>query len=408
MIFSLKNWCIPVIGGFLSAVASVAAHAQTFEQAVSAARKTDAQYTTQQAAVQGLRAQAGQASTIFFPYAGMSYNRSDLSQGGVTTRVVSVTQPLISYDRYLTLKQSDPLVAQADAQEKQADNDLVLRVFTAMAEIVRNRESIRAMGVQIAGLQEQLNRALRMRELGQGTVTEVSDFDARLAIAQANQVSVKNTLQVAERNFTMLTGLHADVASLSVEPTAPWQDERSFDELLVKARDIAPSIKTARSILDQAEIASQRLKAQYLPQVSAQAVRAEYSGRPTTVSNVSITLSAMLGAASYYDEKKASAEIYRAQENLRYADELMVTELTRVFVAVRSYRDEVAIRQRAVQAAKVAVDANVKSYQGGIKTNSDVLTSYQNLADTEMALVTARLAQNEAGLRLKLIIDQLI
>ena len=91
----------------------------------------------------------------------------------------------------------------------------------------------------------------------------------------------------------------------------------------------------------------------------------------------------------------------RARENLRAAEDAAVTELRNLHAAVQSLAGEVSIRQRAVQAAQQAVEGNVKSYQGGVKTNIDVVTSYQNLAEAEAALVNSRLSQGEAALRLQ-------
>jgi protease secretion system outer membrane protein len=118
---------------------------------------------------------------------------------------------------------------------------------------------------------------------------------------------------------------------------------------------------------------------------------------------VAVTLTAPLGTSPYYDYQRASADLTRAQETLRYAQDSQATEATRLFNAIRSYADEVRIRQQAVDTARLSVDANVKSYQGGVKTNIDVISSYQALADAEVALVNADLQFNEARLRLHLL-----
>lgn len=392
-----------VIAAVAAATGCGVSHAQSFDQAVQAARGADAQYTAALAAVANRRAQASQAGAAYYPSAALNYNQADLTAGGRSTRSVSLTQPLLSYDRYLTLKQASPLAALAEAERAQADNDMALRVFTAMADIVRNREQIRTLTVQINGLEEQLRRSQRMRELGQGTVTEVSDFEVRVAVAQANRVNLRNTLQAAERNFTLVTGLRADVPSLQVE-VPPWHDPRGEDELVAYVRENAPAAVSAGLNVRLSEVAARRVTAQYLPQVSAQVARTQVTGGDTgNTSRVAITLSAPLGASPYYDYQRAATDLVRAQENQRYTQDSLATETTRLFTAIRSYLDEIRIRQQAVETARLAVDANVKSYQGGVKTNIDVISSYQALADAEVALVNSALAQREAWLRLGLL-----
>lgn len=388
----------------LAAAGAPVAQAQTFAESVQAARRSDAQFAAALAAAQNRRAASRQASGAFYPVASVNFNSADPSYGGRNSRTIAVQQPILSYDRYLTLQQSDPLAALAEAEQAQAENEMTLRVFTAMADIVRNREQIRALGVQIEGLEEQLRRASRMRELGQGTVTEVSDFQVRVAQAQANRVNLRNTLQAAERSYTLLTGMRANVAALQVDVPA-WTDTREPEAVVAQVREDSPQAQAAKLNLRLAEIAAKRVPAQYMPQVAAQVARTQVPGYDqANNARVAVTLTAPLGTSPYYDYQRAAADLSRAQENLRFAQDTQANEATRLLAAIRSYRDEVQIRQQAVETARQSVEANVKSYQGGVKTNIDVISSYQALADAEVGLVNSRLAQSESELRLSLLL----
>jgi protease secretion system outer membrane protein len=384
------------------ALATPCAQAQTFAEALVAARSTDAAYSAKAADVRTRRLQSRQAGSAFFPSANVSYTHS-----GTSSNAVTLSQPLLNYDRYLQYQQSDPLALQAEAEARTAENDLATRVYKAMAEIVRNREAIRATGVQIDGLETQYKRAQRMKELGQGTVTEVSDFEVRLAVAQANRLSLRNALQAAQRNFTLITGLVPQAATLSVDRAAPSPDNRPLEELVAQVRRSEPSVVAAVQNLEIARLSSKRSWAQYLPTVTATAQRSQVTGaNAVTSSRVGIALNAPLGADSYYEQQTASVTLDRARENLRAAEEAAVTELTNLVASARSLDGEVRIRQRAVEAAQQAVEGNVKSYQGGVKSNIDVMTSYQNLAEAESALVNARLSLGETALRLQLLLAE--
>jgi protease secretion system outer membrane protein len=400
----LPNYlCCLVTSGFILLTCGVA-QAQSFEEAVRAARKADAQYASSQAKIDGKRVQASQSGAAFYPSGSFDYSQSSASSG--TSRSLKVSQPLFSYDRYLTLKQSTPLHSLADVESRQNNADMTLRVFNSMAEIVRQREFLRANRVQTTGLEEQLRRSVRMRQLGQGTVTEVSDFEVRLSVAQANRVSLQNAQLSAERTFSLLTGLKANVATLSVAFEKPWSDTRNVADITAYVSLNAPSIVSAQRNLELAEIAAKKVMAQYLPQIVAQAERTFNSGSDAqNSSSIGVVLSAPIGINPFFENKRAAIEVISAQENLRYAQELATSEVTRLYEAVNSYRDEVAIRLRALDAARLAVEGNEKSYQGGVKTNIDVLTSYQNLVDAEVALVNSRLAKGDAELRMKLLLD---
>lgn len=388
---------------FLAAGVASVAQAQTFAESVQAARRADAQFSAAQAAAQSRRATSRQSAGAFYPVASVNYNSADPNYGGRNSRTIALQQPILSYDRYLTLQQSDPLAALADAEEAQAENEMTLRVFAAMADIVRNREQIRALGVQIEGLEEQLRRATRMRELGQGTVTEVSDFQVRVAAAQANRVNLRNALQAAERSYTLLTGLRANVAALQVDVPA-WQDPREADAVVAQVRDDSPQSQVARLNVRLAEIAAKRVPAQYMPQVAAQLASTQVPGyTQTNTSRVAVTLTAPLGSSPYYDYQRAAADLAKAQDSLRFAQDTQANEATRLLSAIRSYRDEVQIRREAVAIARQSVEANIKSYQGGVKTNIDVISSYQAQADAEVGLVNSQVSLSEVQLRLSLL-----
>lgn len=380
------------------------AQAQSFEDAVRAARQADAQYAAQRATVDGRRLQARQAGSAFLPSASAGYSRTDASGSGA--RSLSVVQPLLSYDRYLTLQQSEPLAALAQAEARQADNDLLLRVHTAMAEIVRQREAIRSLGVQIDGLQEQYRRALRLRELGQGTVTEVSDFEVRVAVAQGNRVNQQTALQTAVRGFTLLTGLTPDVAKLQLVLPQTGQEPADAQAAAAVARESSPGPVSARLNLALTGIAARRVKAQYLPEVTFQAGYSQSAGASAvTQSRFGFNLSVPLSAGGYYQFQQAAIDLVRGQEGLRFAEESAASDAARLHQTVAALAEEVVIRKRALAGARLAVDANLKSYLGGVKSNIDVVTSYQILADAEVALVGSELARSEARLRLALLVN---
>lgn len=384
------------------AFVGVHAHAQSFEEAVQSARRADAQYTSALASAQGRHAQARQAGSAYWPAASISYKPSD-SSSGRSTRSIGVSQPLLSYDKLLSMRQAEPLDALANAEATKADNDLVLRVFTAMADIVRYREQIRAIGVQIDGLQEQLRRARRMHELGQGTVTEISDFETRVAVAQANRIGLQNQLQAAQRQFTLVTGLTANVSVLRVDPAQPWPQPPAIDQFVADARQNTVAVLAARQNVDLARIAAKRVVAQYLPEVTLQVSRSQTAGISSDVNRVGVTLSAPLGASPYFEQQRAAVDVQRTQEDLRYAEESSAAEAAKLHASYAVLNEEVKVRSAALESARLAVNANVRSYQGGVKSNMDVITSYQNLADAEVSLVNTMLSLREAELRIVLL-----
>lgn len=379
------------------------AAAQTFRDALAAAHQADAAYISKMADLKNRRLQASQAGTALLPGINVSYSKADVTGSTASSRAIDLTQPLFSMDKYLQYTLRHPLATQADAELRLAENGLSLRVFNAMADIVRARESLRAIKVQIDGLEVQYRRAQRMRELGQGTVTEVSDFEVRLAVAEGNRLNLNATLDAARRNFTLVTSLMPDVASLNVSApvTADHTDEAALFGIV---RSLDPAVVAARQNLEIARIESRRAWAKYLPTVSAVAGYGSTNGAKSTGSSrVGIVFNAPLSTTTYFEQQSAAIALDRAQESLRAAEDAAVLDAANLLTSLRSLEAEIRVRQRAVQAAQQAVEGNLKSYQGGVKTNIDVVTSFQTLADSEVALVNAQLNSAQATLKLSFI-----
>lgn len=381
-------------------------HAQSLTDAVLAARQNDAQYSADMAGVRSRHAQAQQSATAYLPYAGLTYTRSDLSNGGYSYKTVSLIQPLLSYDRYLSVKQADDLEGLADTDSRLAYQSMVLRVFSAMAEIIRQREAIRSGQAQIDGLADQSQRAQRMFQLGQGTVTEVSDFGARLASARANQISLQNSLENAILQFTHLTGLTVDVPSISVDVEDDPVGGRSLADLTAYVRENSVAVQQARHNMQLAQISVKKVRAQYVPQIYAQAARVQYgSSQSITVNQIGVSLSATLGAPQYYEDRRSAFDLEKAEESLESAKKTAISDLVKTYSAWSALGIEIKAREESVAAARQAVSANVRSYQAGIKSNSDVFLSYQALADAENQLVKTSISFKENAIKLSLMIN---
>jgi outer membrane protein TolC len=380
------------------------AHAQNFTEALTAAERVDPSFRIALTNVANRRVQVQEAKAAFYPSASVNYSRADLSTGGASYGL-TITQPLLSYDRYLALQQVDPIAALAVAEERQARSELALRLFRVMAEIIRNREAIRSIGVQIDGLETQLKRAQRMRELGQGTITEVSDYEVRLAVAQANRVSQQSAMDSAMRNFNLITGLQVQPGSVSVDDAARGGRPRDESGFVARVRETTISVVSARQSLRLQEIAGKRTRAEFLPQVVAVAGAGKTAGalNSYTDTRIGIVLSAPLGVGQWYNQQRVANDLLRAQEALRAAQETAAIEAQRLLRTAQSLDTEVEIRVRAVAAARLALEGNIKSYQGGVKSNIDVLTSIQNLSDTEVALANSQISRMETLLNIQLL-----
>ena len=170
-------------------------------------------------------------------------------------------------------------------------------------------------------------------------------------------------------------------------------------------RERAASVQVAREAVRLQEIAARRARAVYLPTLDATATHSRTSGAATVNDfRVGLSLNVTLDSATLMNDRRAAIELARVRNVLRYQQDFAASEAVRLLRAAEAYASEVSIRERALVAAKLALQGNLKSYEGGVKSNIDVVTSYQNVADAEVALVNARLSRTETLLGIALLL----
>jgi len=384
-------------------VASSALPAQTFPEALAAARRNDAIYSQRQGEVQLERLQARQAKLAYLPSVGIGYRESDVGNTAWTSEA-TLTQPILDYDRWQQLRQSRPLSQRADATAREVEQDLARRVFQAMANVILARETLRALGVQVQNLEGQTARAKRMREMGQGTVTEISDFEVRLAAARANQLKTSSDLHSAERAFILLTGIEPQVDRINVDavfPKGPLQQREWYREQVLRGN---LAVELSRRNVELAEINLKRARAEYLPKVTGFVSYGKTEGFPAADdARIGVNLAVPLNTGYLLSSSRAGVELRRARDAARYAEEFVANETERLHAQVAAVQREVTIREQVIDNAKLAVEGNLKGYQGGIRSNIDVVTAIQNLTDAEVALVSSRLNLASSFLNLEIL-----
>jgi protease secretion system outer membrane protein len=163
-----------------------------------------------------------------------------------------------------------------------------------------------------------------------------------------------------------------------------------------------PGLIVARQNERIAEIGVTRAKGAWLPTVAASATRTKTS--VASNSYVGVALAFPLSAGSYYQVSGAVASATRAAESARDVEQKTKLEVQRLRDLVEAGRYETEIRMESIRSAELSVEANEKSFSGGIRTRLDILNSIQTLYQTkeEYLNATVTLAENLLGLYLQM------
>lgn len=333
---------------------------------------------------------AEQAKTAFYPEASFGITQQQTQSTAV--RTITVTQPLLSMDRYATYRQAKPRANLAAATFETREQALAQRVLKSVTDLIRAREAAILNESKISNFERQSARAKRMFELGQGTITDLRDIQVKYDQARANQINLIVAQDAAERVFASLTGAKPGPKDFLLPASHGAVPLPALEEFKAQLEQSNPQLQVSRHTERISQLEAERVKGSMFPTVSAAHSR---SSGITQVTNTGFTVSLPLTAGNYYSSSAAAANAVRAKEDRRFAEETARVELDRYYGLVSAGQDAIKIKRAAIDSAELSVEANQKSYDAGVRSNIDVVNSIQVLFEVKNDYVVAVTQQAE-------------
>lgn len=338
------------------------------------------------------------ARTALLPQLQINSSRLETESSQRTT--ATVVQPLVDANRFATYQEGEPREIIANATFQAREQDLALRYFKAVSEVVRNRESLSLNKAQIESFDQQARSAKRAFELGTGTVTDLRDAQVRLDQARATDIRLRALLLAAERQFYAMTGrLPPDQAfSLARRPLQVALGKP--EESLSRAAQNNPQLVASRQNERIADLAITRAKGAFLPTVNVTATRT-HSSRFSD-SYVGVQISIPLQASTFLQVSAANANAAQASYQTDALAQRTQLEVQRLRDLVEAGRSEIAFRLQSIESAELSVEANEKSFRGGVRSKLDVINSIQILYQVKQEHLEAVLALADHFLQLNM------
>ena len=328
---------------------------------------------------------ANQTIAAYLPSASYTYN--NIPTEGGARHVATVTQPIINVGGIATLKQRKPRRRYADATLDVRAQDLATRTLTAVLDIIKANEATVLNDARIDAFRTQSERAERLYKGGQGTITDARDIAVRYEQALANRVLLASDQIAATARLRSLTGIEIPIGSFRLPAQFGPIALQPEDAYLAEQSQANPQIEAARQTERINKLESQRVRGSLLPQLGFSSTYARYSG--ITNSYVGIAINAPVNAGGFFQIGSANATARKSYEERRQVEEKSKVELQRLFALVGGGRDALIINAKAIEAAEFAVQANAKSYEGGVRTNVDVVNAIQTVFEVKNGYVQA-------------------
>jgi protease secretion system outer membrane protein len=354
-----------------------------------------------------------------------SRNESEVTQstavGNVTSdrdyrsyaSTLTLQQPLLDYEAYARYRQGAAQALFADERFRGKSQELAVRVLSAYSQALLAQERIELSRAQKRAYAERLQLNERLLKGGEGTRTDVLETQARLSLAQAEEIESQDTQDAALRELEAIVGqpLQIDeLAPLTRQFEIPPLEPNRFETWREMAMANNPELKSQHHALDVAEYEVERKRAGHMPKVSLYASSRQTSSDSESSYNqkydtnsvgIQVSLPLFAGGSVSASTRQAANQLSQAQYELDAQTARTLIELRKQFNLNTSGAAKVRAYEMAVSSATALVTATKKSVAGGERVNLDVLDAEQQLFTARRDLADARHAYLLARIQLK-------
>jgi outer membrane protein len=332
----------------------------------------------------------GRASRRSNPFSPESSNR-DTNRAEFT-----VSQPLYPGGRATAARDSAIAAIRSSREQlRGAEGDLVLAVITAYVDVRRYEQSLRIWRASTDELTKITQEIQDRYDVGDLTLTDVSQARAQLAIAKQQIVTAEQALEAARTDYAVLVGREpGELAEVPALPNLPRRVEDAFALAERQNPELGRAVFTEEQ--SRADIAAAR--AQGSPTVTlrgsaalngdAVPYRLRDQDQSYTGSLVlSIPLSAGGLVASRVREAQArngSARV-RIEATRREVDRAVANAWNQMVTADRVS----SLQEEQLRFAETQLDGMVNEYRIGDRSTFDVLYAQQQLRDAQVSLLAS-------------------
>lgn len=313
--------------------------------------------------------------------------------------------------------QSKSQVAQAEANFRNAQQDLIVRLAQAYFDVALAEDNLTLAGEQKVAIAEQLKQAKRYFEAGIGTVTDINEAQARYDTIVAQEIAAGNTLEVKIRAVEQVVGtLYPQLDRLGQRLPLDLPKPQDIEPWLEFARASNPGLKAREYALEVAQKDAYKTAAGHLPTVDlvggrSRAVDPSYTTLSTETWNTTVGLQVSIplftGGTTQGRVNQAIALREKATFELEAGVRAVNLATRQEFLNVVNGVAQVKALEQAVKSNEVALYSARKGLEAGMRTSFDVLNAQQLLFSAKRDLAQARYGYVMARLKLRAAAGQL-
>jgi len=279
---------------------------------------------------------------------------------------------------------------QRRAELKYAQEQLLVDTASVFFAVLRAEATVRVLDSSLE-LQDARYREAKGRfDAGVARPLEVSQTEAQVASTRTTLISARADIIQARSRLKLLTAAEVRTSPLADNYFPPALT--SFEAIYEAARNHRDDVRAAELAVDAARHEVDAAIGQYYPSVSLDLEAFLYrESVPDTRSweaLLRINLPIFSAGRIEQDVRAAWSNLRQALLARSYAQRRMRSEVEQAYVAAQASIDRLAQLQVQVATAQEALRQSEESYNAGLATNLDRITSQNALLQSQLALVS--------------------
>jgi outer membrane protein len=321
------------------------------------------------------------------------------SDGNSSAWDVTLRQSVFRWQNWAALRRADAESAQAEADYRAAQQDLILRTSDAYFNVLAARDALESAQAAHDAIGRQLEQSEKRFEVGLIAVTDVQEAKAAYDSATATLIQAKRNLATTGERLRELTGDTFDELSKPGEAmplTAP--SPANPEDWVRLAMDQNARLISSRLAADIARHDVSAERGGHLPSIDFVVSRSHFESEATiigtsagdvdsdsddTTYSLQFTLPIFSSGATASRVRQAGFRHVAARERLERTARETERETRDAYLGVNSEVARVQSLKQAVESARTALQATEAGYEVGTRTSVDVLDARRRLFEAE-------------------------
>jgi outer membrane protein len=354
-----------------------------------------------------------QAQAGFGPVAGLALNKSetryyeapdyDLRRYSAKQATLQITQPLLRSALLPALDAAQAQLTQAQAALDQARADTTVRLLEAGFDLLKARDTLTLIDAQRIAAEEQMASARRSFKVGRSTIVDVREAEAKIDTVAAQAIAAQADLDLRQQLLAEQVGRPAPELldrGLSGD-LMPQLDAAAVLSWIAEAQLHSPQLQQAQQALLTAEAEVRKAWQGHAPTADLNYTYTQSSDTGTVTSlfprrgdssqvGVSVNIPLFASGATQSKVKEAMALRDKAHSDVDAARRSVQIGVRQSFSNTLGAVGLVRGLETATRSLEVALQANRRGYEVGMKVNADVLESQTKIFESRRDLSRAR------------------